>query len=240
MRISRFEERFNFRIMHGYGLSETTCYSCFLPPDLTDDEHKGWMRGHGFPSIGLAIEPNEMAIHDDNGNALGEGERGEIVIRGHNVMMYYYNRPDANADTFCHGWFRSGDEGFIKKDGQGREFFFITGRLKELIIRGGINISPFEIDEALQAIPGVRAGIAVAFENDAYGEEIGAYVVPDEGAALTADEVIAAAAKELPFNKRPKVVKFGTEIPATSTGKYQRNKLKGLFDDYRTVQFRKK
>lgn len=119
------------------------------------------------------------------------------------------------------------------------KYFFITGRIKELIIRGGVNISPLEIDEVLAKCPGVKAAIAVGFENDFYGEEIGAYVQPMEGAALDAEEVLAHCHTLLPFSKSPKVVIFGDDIPVTSTGKYQRNKCKPLFVEWRNVQFRK-
>ncbi|GAF86015.1 unnamed protein product, partial [marine sediment metagenome] len=95
----KFEGMFGIKIMHGYGLSETTCYDCFLPVDLSDKEHKSWMRDFGYPSIGVAIECNEMAIHNENGNELPEGKRGEIVIRGHLVMKHYYKRQDANKET---------------------------------------------------------------------------------------------------------------------------------------------
>lgn len=234
----RFEQRFGIPITHGYGLSETTCYSCFLPSDLTEEEHRHWMMDFGFPSIGIAFEPNEMAIHDEKGRKLPKAQRGEIVIRGHNVMKGYFRRPEANQETFEYQWFRSGDEGFFEMDGKGREFFFITGRIKELIIRGGINISPFEIDEVLQGIKGVKGGLAVGFENDWYGEEVGAYVQPEEGANLTEEEIKRICAQKLPFIKTPKVVIFGNEIPVTSTGKYQRNKLKHFFDKYKHVQFR--
>ena len=235
----RFEERFGFPVLHGYGLSETTCYDCFLPPDLSDDEHRKWMRDYGYPSIGCPIDVNEMAIHDPEGNSLGEEERGEIVVRGHLVMKYYYNRPDANAETFKHGWFRTGDEGFFKIGPDGRQYFFITGRLKELIIRGGVNISPFEVEEVMNNIEGVKVGLAIAFDNDWYSEDVGAYVVLDEGAELSEKQIIDACLKTLPFAKCPKVIKFGAEIPVTSTGKYQRLKLKSLFDEYKEVQFKK-
>ena len=102
-------------------------------------------------------------------------------------MKYYFQRPDANAETFKFGWFRSGDEGFYEEDARGRQFFFITGRIKELINRGGVKFSPFDIEEVLLEIPGVKVGLAVAFKNDYYGEEVGAYVVLQEGAALGAD-----------------------------------------------------
>ena len=233
----KFEHEFKIPVMHGYGLSETTCYSCFLPIDLAPGEHKLWLSKHGFPSIGVPLPVNEMAIHDEHGNELAEGERGEIVIRGHNVMKYYFQNPEANEHTFAHGWFRSGDEGFFKYDDEARKFFFITGRIKELIIRGGVNISPFEIDEVLMNMPGVQAGIAVGFENDWYGEEVGAYVKVKEGTSLSEKDVLAYCRRSLPFAKSPKVIVFGDDIPVTSTGKYQRNRCKELFVQWRSVQF---
>lgn len=234
----RFEERFGHRIVHGYGLSETTCYSCFLPLDLDADTHAHFMRSFGFPSIGIPVPPNEMAIHDPDGRALAAGERGEIVIRGVNVMRGYFRRPEANAEAFAHGWFRSGDEGFFERDVHGRAFFFITGRLKELIIRGGVNLSPFEIDEVLNRVPGVRRGLAVGFENDWYGEEVGAFVQRDDGAAVSDEEILAACRAVLPFAKAPKVVVFGDDVPVTSTGKYQRGRLRPLFEAWKSTQFR--
>ena len=236
---AQFEDMFHIPIMHGYGLSETTCYSCFLPIDLPPDEHRHWMRDFGYPSIGVAIPQNEMMIADESGRELPPGEKGEIAVRGENVMKYYYENDEANEKTFSYGWFRSGDEGFYQIDEQGRKFFFITGRIKELIIRGGVNISPLEIDEVLARCPKVKAAIAVGFENDFYGEEVGAYVQPMEGATLSAEEVIAYCRELLPFAKAPKAVIFGNDIPVTSTGKYQRNKCKPLFREWKAMQFRK-
>jgi len=237
---TRFEERFRFPIVHGYGLSETTCYSCFLPIDLDWDSHRDWMSKHGYPSIGCPILPNEMAIFaaDGSGEMVAEGERGEICARGHNVMKYYYQRPDANEETFRFDWFRSGDEGFFLNDERGRQFFFITGRIKELINRGGVKFSPFDIEEVLLTIPGVKVGLAVGFENDYYGEEIGAYVVLDEGSTLSDDEILHHCRAELGFAKGPKVVVFGLDIPVTTTGKYQRLKLRERFAAWRGTQFR--
>ncbi|MBI1362433.1 MAG: AMP-binding protein [Proteobacteria bacterium] len=235
--VERFEDAFGVEVVHGYGLSETTVYTCYIPRGLPKAEHDKWLRSFGYPAIGIPISCNEMDIQDPMGKSVPEGEKGEIVIRGQNVMKCYYKRPDANADSFTHGWFRSGDEGFFKKDAQGNKYFFITGRLKELIIRGGVNYSPLEIDEVINRIPGVKAGMAVGFENNMYGEEIGAYVVK-ENPALTEQDVLDACAKELSFSKRPKVVVFGDEFPVTSTGKYQRLKLKGLFAQWKDTQFR--
>jgi len=234
-----FEERLGVPIIHGYGLSETTCYSCFVPIDIDKQEHEKWRSDYGYPSIGVPIPANEMAIHDEDGNELPENERGEIVIRGVNVMIEYYNNKEANEDTFKNGWFRSGDEGFYIKDDDGRKYFFITGRLKELIIRGGVNLAPLEIDEVINKAPGVKAGIAVGFENDWYGEEVGAYVELEEGVEEDVDAILEFCRERLPFSKSPKVVVFGDQIPVTSTGKYQRRKVTHHFEEWKDVQFRK-
>ncbi len=240
-----FEQRFGLRIVHGYGLSETTCYSCFIPIDLPDEEHSRWQNDFGFPAIGIPINCNDMAIHDENGNHLEEEQKGEIVIRGHNVMKYYFDNDEVNRKTFEFGWFRSGDDGFFNYDNNGKPYFFITGRLKELIIRGGVNISPLEIDEVLSGLDFVKAGIAVGFDNDWYGEEVGALVilnntpVDDAEAESYRQMVISGCAAKLPFHKAPKVVILSDTIPVTSTGKYQRNKVKHLFTDHKATQFKK-
>ncbi len=152
-------------------------------------------------------------------------------------MPRYFQNPEVNDATFAHGWFRSGDEGFFLYDDTGRQFFFITGRIKELIIRGGTNISPFEIDEILMSMPGVQAGIAVGFDNEWYGEEVGAFVQLKDGIELTEQQVITYCRKHLPFSKSPKVVLFGEAVPVTSTGKYQRTLCKELFSKWKTIQF---
>jgi len=233
-----FEEKFAIPIIHGYGLSETTCYSCFIPANQPQKEHNKWMRDFGYPSIGIPVPANDMDIQDEDGNSVPEGERGEIVIRGVNVMKGYFNNQEANESAFKNGWFRSGDEGFIQKDKDGNSYFFITGRLKELIIRGGINLAPLEIDEVINKAPGVKAGIAVGFENDWYGEEVGAYVQLKEGVEKDEETILKYCRKHLPFSKAPKVVVFGKELPVTSTGKYQRLKVAHLFDEWKEVQFK--
>ncbi len=233
-----FEEQLGVPIIHGYGLSETTCYSCFVPIGIEAGEHRKWRSDYGYPSIGVPVPANEMEIHDPEGNSLGENERGEIVIRGVNVMLGYYNNREANEKTFKHGWFRSGDEGFYINDEQGRPYFFITGRLKELIIRGGINLAPLEIDEVINKAPGVKAGIAVGFENDWYGEEVGAYIQLEEGVEEDEEAILAFCRERLPYSKSPKVVVFGDQIPVTSTGKYQRRKVTHQFEQWKEVQFR--
>lgn len=233
----RFESAYGIRVLHGYGLSETTCYSCFLPVDLSDEEHRHWMQDYGFPSIGVAIPCNEMAIHDATGRDVADGERGEIVIRGRNVMRGYDKNERANAEAFAFGWFRSGDEGFRIADQLGRYFYFITGRLKELIIRGGVNLAPLEIDEVINRAPGVKAGICVGFENNMYGEEVGALVIRTDE-SVSQEQILNFCAEHLPASKRPKVVIFTEALPVTSTGKYQRNSVKHLFAQWKDAQWR--
>lgn len=234
-----FEDTFGLPILHGYGLSETTCYSCFLPIDISWEQHQSWLLDHGYPSIGQPVPTNEMAIFDSDANRLGAGERGEICVRGHNVMVGYFERPDANAETFKFGWFRSGDEGFYLEDERGRQMFFITGRIKELINRGGVKFSPFDIEEVMLSIPSVKVALAVAFKNDYYGEEVGAYIVKEAGAVLDEAAVLEHCRARMTFEKSPKVVMFGEEVPVTTTGKYQRLKLQDLFAQYQSQQFKK-
>jgi long-chain acyl-CoA synthetase len=195
------------------------------------------MYDFGFPSIGTDVPCNEMAIHDAEGNAVADGDRGEIVIRGANVMRGYDNNERANAEAFAFGWFRSGDEGFRVLGSDGRHYYFITGRLKELIIRGGVNLAPLEIDEVISRAPGVKAGICVGFEHIMYGEEVGALVIPT-GPDVREDDVLAYCREHLPFHKAPKVVVFTDALPVTSTGKYQRNSVKHIFAPWKDTQFR--
>ena len=239
----RFEDRFHFPILHGYGLSETTCYSCFLPNDLPRNEHRHWLRDYEFPSIGVPLRHNVMTILNDHGQPLPEMARGEICIRGGTVCAGYFKRDDANEAAFKWGWFRSGDEGFYAQDKQGRPFFFISGRLKELIIRGGVNISPLEIDDALKSHPLVQFAMAISFEHRYYGEEIAAYIVPRDGSSPpTEADLLEHCRRLLPFSKCPKVILFGQEVPYTSTGKPKRLELKtrlaSALASYRDRQFK--
>ena len=217
--VERFEEQFHVPIRHGYGLSETTCYSCFLPIDLPHHEHQHWLTNFDFPSIGIPLPHNEMAILDHQGQHLPEMEKGEICIRGQTVCSGYLKRPDANEESFQGGWFRSGDEGFFVRDKQGRPFFFISGRLKELIIRGGVNISPLEIDEVLNGHSSVQFAMAVAFEHRYYGEEIAGYIALKKEQPKPSElEVLDFCREKMPFAKCPKVIVFGEEVPYTTTG----------------------
>jgi long-chain acyl-CoA synthetase len=236
-----FEESFGIPVRHLYGLSETTAVATLMP-NLPHAERQGWYRDHGFPSVGRALPHVAVEVHDSDGRPCPEGQRGEIVIRGATVMGGYAGRPDATATAIRDGWFHSGDEGFWRSDDAGTPYFFVTGRIKELIIRGGVNITPFQVDEVLRAHPAVQFGLAVPFENRYYGEEIAAYVVPS--AEVTEHEILDFCAERLDFAYRPKVVLFGDEVPFTATGKAKRltlrDQLKEQLATYRDVQFRRR
>lgn len=238
--VVEFEAAFGVPVRHLYGLSETTAVATIMAT-LPDEERRGWYQQHGFPSIGPALPHVEVQVHDGTGDSCPAGERGEIVVRGATVMTGYTGRADATAEAMRHGWFHTGDEGFWLADGEGTPYFFITGRIKELIIRGGVNVSPFQIDEVLRAHPAVRFGLAVPFENRFYGEEVAAYVVAD--GPVTEKEILDFCAERLDFSLRPKVVLFGEDVPFTATGKAKRLSLKTQLEErlaeFREVQFRR-
>ncbi len=153
---------------------------------------------------------------DSKGNHLPQGERGEVVIQGPNVVDGYENNPEANAASFTDGWFRTGDQGFLDEAG----YLTLTGRIKELINRGGEKIAPREIDEVLLGYPGVAEAVAFGFAHPTWGEEVAAAVVLTE--PHTEAEILAYCKERLADFKRPKKVYIVETIPRTATGKIQR------------------
>jgi acyl-CoA synthetase (AMP-forming)/AMP-acid ligase II/thioesterase domain-containing protein/acyl carrier protein len=202
------EAAFNAPVVEAYGMTEAAhqMSSNPLPP------------GKRKPgSVGLPAGP-DVAIMDASGNLLDPGARGEVVIRGPNVMPGYLDNPDANQSAFVHGWFRTGDEGWVDPEG----YLVLTGRLKELINRGGEKISPREIDEVLLDHPDVRQALAFAIPHIQLGEEIGAAVVLAPGSAVTESALRQFAATRLAPFKVPRLIRILAEIPKGSTGKPQR------------------
>jgi long-chain acyl-CoA synthetase len=208
--IKRFEETFGCLVIEGYGLSESTCRSTFNPPDQR--------RRAG--SCGLPIG-NEMGIVDDNDNELPPGELGEIVLRGENILKGYYKNPDATAVAFRNGWFHTGDIGYRDRDG----FYFIVDRKSDMIIRGGENIYPREIDEVLYQHPAISAAAVVGVPDDLYGEEVAGFVVLKEGSEASEQEVIAFCQARLADYKCPKTIRFVKDIPKGPTGKLLKREL---------------
>ena len=201
-----FEEKFGCIILEGYGLSETSPVASFNHPDKE--------RKPG--SIGTPIEGVEMQVWDNDGNELPQGEVGEIVIRGHNLMKGYRNRPDANQEAITEeGWFRTGDMAKMDEDG----YFFIVDRKKDLIIRGGYNVYPREVEEVLYEHPAIQEAAVVGVPHDELGEEVGAAVVLKEGESLDADELKGYVKEQVAAYKYPRRIWFVDELPKGPTGK---------------------
>jgi long-chain acyl-CoA synthetase len=201
-----FEERFGCIILEGYGLSETSPVASF--------NHPGRPRKPG--SIGTPIAGVQMKVISDAGEDLPTGEVGEIVIRGHNVMKGYFNRPAATAEAIDgDGWFRSGDLARVDEDG----YFFIVDRKKDLIIRGGYNVYPREIEEVLYEHPAVREAAVVRIAHPELGEEVGAAVVLKDGASATAAQLQAFVKEQVAAYKYPRHVWLLDELPKGPTGK---------------------
>ena len=171
-------------------------------------------------SVGPNTGTTEISIMDPAGNHVTPGERGEVVIRGANVVREYENNPEANATSFTNGWFRTGDQGFLDADG----YLNLTGRLKELINRGGEKISPREVDEVLLSHPAVAEAVAFGVPHQTWGEEVAAVVVlrTDGGDAATEVDLLSFCKERLAEFKRPKRIHIATAIPRTATGKIQR------------------
>jgi long-chain acyl-CoA synthetase len=200
-----FEEAFGAKVMEGYGLSETSPVSCSNHPD----------RERKAGSIGTPIEGVEMRVVDEDDNEVAQGEVGEIVIRGHNIMKGYWQRPDATAEAMRGGWFHSGDMARTDEDG----YFYIVDRKKDLIIRGGYNVYPREVEEVLYEHPKIREAAVLGIPHDEWGEEIGAAVVTMESEELSPEEVSAYVKERIAAYKYPRVVWFIDELPKGPTGK---------------------
>ena len=212
--LQRFEDTFNCLVIEGYGLSESTCRSTFNPPDKR--------RRPG--SCGLPIG-NDMRVVDDDDKEVAVGELGEVVLRGENILKGYYRNEEATATAFRNGWFHTGDIGYRDKDG----YFFIVDRKTDMIIRGGENIYPREIDEVLYQHPAVAAAATIGVPDKLYGEEVAAFVVLREEKQATEEEIIAFCRKHLADYKTPKTVRVVTEIPKGPTGKLLKRELSSQF-----------
>ncbi len=206
--LAALEETFGAPVLEAYGMTEAAhqMASNPLPPR---DRKPG--------SVGLPAGP-DIAVMAADGRILPSGETGEIVIRGPNVTDGYEDNPAANAEAFRDGWFRTGDQGWVDPDG----YLRLTGRLKELINRGGEKISPREVDEVLLAHPAVRQAVCFAVAHAQLGEEIGAAVEVRANASMTVSELRSWAGERLPAFKVPRVIRFLDEIPKGPTGKLQR------------------
>jgi long-chain acyl-CoA synthetase len=206
-----FEAKYDVPIQEGYGLSETSPAACF---NLLDKPRKpGWI---GYPVWGV-----EMAILDEQDRPLPDGERGEICIRGHNVMKGYFRRKEATEEAIRNGWFHSGDIGIRDADGA----YAIVDRKKDMIIRGGFNIYPREVEEVLYAHPAIVEAAVLGVPHERHGEEVRAVIVVAQGETLSADDVIAYTKTKLAAYKYPRIVEFRDSLPKGPTGKILKREL---------------
>jgi long-chain acyl-CoA synthetase len=200
-----FEEAFGCVVLEGYGLSETS--------PVASSNHPGMERKPG--SIGTPLEEVEMRVVDEDDNEVAQGEVGEIVIRGHNIMKGYWQRPEATAEAMRGGWFHSGDMARVDEDG----YFFIVDRKKDLIIRGGYNVFPREVEEVLYEHPKIREAAVLGIPHEQLGEEVGAAVVLHDGEQLGPEEVSAYVKERIAAYKYPRAVWFMDDLPKGPTGK---------------------
>ena len=207
-----FEGKFGCVVLEGYGLSETSPVASF--------NHPNRVRKPG--SIGTPIEGVQMRLIDDDWNTVPDGEIGEIAIRGHNVMKGYWGKPEATAEAIRDGWFRTGDMARVDDDG----YYFIVDRKKDLIIRGGYNVYPREIEEVLHEHPAVAEVAVIGIAHPELGEEVGAAVALKPGASATPEELRAFAKERVAAYKYPRHVWLVDALPKGPTGKILRREVR--------------
>jgi long-chain acyl-CoA synthetase len=212
--LRRFEETFDCLVVEGYGLSESTCRSTFNPPD--ERRRPG--------SCGLPIG-NEMRVVDEDDRDVPDGKLGELVLRGENILRGYFKNEDATTSAFRNGWFHTGDIGYRDADG----YYYIVDRKSDMIIRGGENIYPREIDEVLYQHPQVAAAAVIGVPDELYGEEVAAVVMLKPDAKTSEQEVIDFCKARLADYKCPKKVRFVEDIPKGPTGKLLKRELAQMF-----------
>ncbi len=207
-----FEKRFKMTIQESYGLSETSPVACFSRIDIP--------RKAG--SIGVAVPGSEMIIADENGNPCQIGEIGEILIRGHHIFKGYYKNPEATKEAFQGGWFHSGDLGRMDRQG----YFYVVDRKKDMIIRGGYNIYPREIEEVMMRHPRISLVAVVGEKDEKYGEEVVAYVVLKEGKRVSEKEIMEWCKSRIASYKYPRKIIIVESLPKTATGKIKKRDLR--------------
>ena len=207
-----FNEKYNVKIIEGYGLSETSPIAVFNRLDR--EARPGSI---GFPVWGVNVR-----LVDADDQDVESGEVGEIAIRGHNIMKGYYKRPEATAEAMRNGWFHSGDIGRRDEDG----YLYIVDRVKDMIIRGGFNVYPREIEEVLMTHPAVSLAAVIGVPHERHGEEVKAFIILKEGATITEVEMVVWSKQNMADYKYPRHIEFRTELPMTATGKVLKSELR--------------
>jgi len=207
-----FETKFNVPIMEGYGMSEGSPVVTF--------NHKNRVRKPG--SIGTPVWGVEVKLVDDKGNEVPVGEKGELLYRGHNVMKGYYNKPEATAKTIRNGWLHSGDVATKDEDG----YYYIVDRTKDMIIRGGLNVYPREVEDVIMKHEAVSLVAVIGIPDEQYGEEIKACVVLKEGANVSEEDLQAFTKANIAAYKYPREIEFLDALPMSATGKILKKELR--------------
>jgi len=210
--VEPFEKKFGGKIIEGYGLTEAS-------PVVSAHRLSGTRK---LGSVGQPIPGVHVSILDDEDRVMPTGDVGEVCVKGPNVMVGYYKNPEETARTVRHGWLHTGDMGRLDADG----FLYIVERKKDLIIRGGFNVYPREVEEALYALPAVAEAAVVGMPDPLMGEEVRAFVVLKSGAIATAEDVIAFCQSRLARFKCPKEIRFVDSLPKSPIGKILRKELR--------------
>jgi long-chain acyl-CoA synthetase len=210
--LKEFENKFSTAIIEGYGMSETSPGITFNRLDMP----------RKIGSVGTPFWGVEVRVVDSEGHSVPTGHRGEIICRGHNVMKGYYNAPDKTASTIVNNWMHTGDIGEFDSEG----YLYIVDRLKEMIIRGGENIYPTEVEKRLLEHDAISLAAVVPVPNERLGEEIKACVVLKPGATVTPDEIISWAKANMSAQKYPRIVEILPELPMTGSGKIMKKSLR--------------
>lgn len=210
--LRQFEAMFGVRILEGYGLSETAPVACF------NQLHKPSKPG----TVGQPLFAVEVQCVDEDDRPVPIGQHGEVVIRGHSIMKGYYKRPEATAEAMRNGWFHTGDIGALDADG----YLAIVDRKKDMILRGGLNVYPRELEEILMTHPAVSLVAVIGVPDERLGEEVKAFIVKKPGVKVTEEEIIAWGKEQFAAYKYPRFVEFRESLPISPTGKLLKRELR--------------
>jgi long-chain acyl-CoA synthetase len=210
--LTSFKERFGVDILEGYGLSETSPIATFNRSD----------RPVKPGTVGPAVWGVSVRVVDADDKDVPTGEQGEVVIRGHNIMKGYLGRPEATAEALRGGWFHTGDVGKLDADG----YLSITDRVKDMVVRGGFNVYPREVEEVLMTHPAVSLVAVIGVPDDRLGEEVKACVVLKDGASITEADLVSWSKQQMADYKYPRIIEFLPTLPMNATGKILKRQLR--------------
>jgi long-chain acyl-CoA synthetase len=212
--LEKFEEIFDASILEGFGMSEGSPVVTFNQLDV----------GKKPGSVGTPVWGVQVKLVDEEGNEVAQGEKGELVYKGHNVMKGYYNNPEATAKTIRNGWLYSGDIAIKDEDG----FYFIVDRTKDMIIRGGLNIYPREVEAVMMKHPAVSMVAIIGVPDEKMGEEVKAFVVLKENVSATKEELMSFTKNNIAAYKYPRIIEITKTLPTSATGKILKKELRKL------------